>query len=413
MTTQTEQIPQAQEADMSKDPFITNSIHKIASDMVETAAKVKPGERVLLWYDPQGADLVAEMANRCIARGAYISFFERDLDADAALVPSMNEAEIAGHFRGQKDLIAGSDVILIVRGPVNPEAMKDVPPEKLKIYDEQYSIAHRPRITGEKRWTLFYWPIPYEAAKEGLSAGEYFRVVMEACNQPWKEIAQAQTRLISRLDAGKRLELSANPLDPDPRKRTRVSMSIEGMTFCNSTIDLNYPGSEVFSAPVKDSVNGQIYAPGEYLYGSKLMKNIFLKIENGRITEASADEGDEGLQEILNTSEATRYFGEIALGTNPGLSRRLFNALLNEKVGGSFHMAIGHCYEFDSYAAKPVRVNNGNTEDKTPVHWDLTILMHPSAGGGSVVLDGETIQENGRFLDPDLTILNPVFPETT
>ncbi len=197
-------------------------------------------------------------------------------------------------------------------------------------------------------------------------------------------------------------------------------MSIDGMTFCNSTIDLNYPGSEVFSAPVLHSVNGQIYAEGEYLKDGYLIKNIFLKIENGRIVEAHADSGNEELQAILNRDDqkpgfGSRFFGEVALGTNPGLTRRFFNSLLNEKVGGSFHMAIGHCYSYNEYDGQPVKVNNGNTEDKTSLHWDLTILMHrkpDGSGGGRVIVDGEIIQLDGKFLDPDLAILNPKLKKT-
>src|SRR4030042_7091542 len=138
------------------------------------------------------------------------------------------------------------------------------------------------------------------------------------------------------------------------------------------------------------------------------MKNIYLRIENGRIVEAYAEEGNDGLQALLNRDDkesgfGSRYFGECALGTNGGLLRRFFNPLLNEKVGGSFHMAIGSCYKITEYAGEPVNVNNGNTKDKTSLHWDLTILMHRRAdglGGGRVLVDGEEIQIDGRFLDP-------------
>lgn len=241
---------------------------------------------------------------------------------------------------------------------------------------------------------------------------------MEACNQPWESIKAAQAKLKAKLDKGKKLQIIADGENPDPTKRTNVWMSIDEMTFANSTIDRNYPGSEVFSAPVLESVNGQIYADGEYLYDGQLMKNIHLFVENGRISEKSyAEENNEGFQKILSNENikpgevgGARYFGEIALGTNPGLTRRFFNTLLNEKVGGSFHMALGHCYTFEEYDGEPVHVNNGNIPEKTPNHWDLTILMHrkpDGTGGGKVILDDEVIQRDGKFEDPDLAILNP------
>jgi len=263
---------------------------------------------------------------------------------------------------------------------------------------------------GGVDWCLFVWPTEYEAKKEGLSQEEYTRMYFEACNQPWERIKEAQVILKDKLDKGKELKLIANEGDEDERKRTHLTMSIEDMTFGNSTIDRNYPGSEVFSAPVLESVNGQIYAEGEYLYDGHLMKDVYLRIEDGKIIEARAEEGNDGLQAILKQGEGARYFGEIGFGTNPGLTRRFFNDLLNEKVGGSFHMAIGQCYEYTEYAGEPVNVNNGNTKDRTPVHWDLTILMHRNeddSGGGKIILDGEMIQEDGIFYDPRLAILNP------
>ncbi len=280
------------------------------------------------------------------------------------------------------------------------------------LYRNRYAEVHKRRIEGSVRWNAFLWPTQYEANKERLPYDEYFRTYMEACNQPWESIKKAQDKLKKKLDRGKYLRLVADEDNPDQRKRTNLVMSIEGMTFVNSTILRNYPGSEVFSAPVLDSVNGQIYAEGEYIYDGRLMKNIFFKVEKGVIIEAKAEKGDEGLQEILSRGVGARKFGEVALGTNPGLTRRFFNELLNEKVSGSFHMAIGHCYEYDQYDGEPVHVNNGNSRDKTPNHWDLTILMHrkpDGSGGGKVILDGELIQEDGKFKDKELAILNPKF----
>ena len=137
------------------------------------------------------------------------------------------------------------------------------------------------------------------------------------------------------------------------------------------------------------------------------MRDIRFVIEDGKIVEAYAAENEAGLLRILSNGEGARYFGEVALGTNPGLTRRFFNPLLNEKVAGSFHMAEGHCYTHTEYDGKAVNVNNGNTDDRTTNHWDVTIQMTPQFGGGRVLVDGTLIQENGQFLDPRLAVLNP------
>lgn len=412
MVSQLEIRQQVESFEGAFEPAITQAIHNTARAMVETSLKVQAGQKVLIWFDGPGLPLVKEMYHACMAKGAQVSFHRRDYEADAVEIAQMTPDEIRAKFVEEKRLVDESDAILLVRNPENPLAMDTLPPELRSAYNQGRSEAHHRRLIdlkdGGVNWCLFIWPTQYEADKEGLSLPEYQKAYFEACNQPWEAIKKAQGKLKEKLDRANRITLIANENEKDPMKRTHLSMSIEGMTFINSSIEKNYPGSEVFSAPVIDSVEGQVYADGEYIYDGHLMKNIYLKFEKGQVVEARAEEGNVGLQEILAQGKGARYLGEIALGTNPGLRRRFFNDLLNEKVGGSFHIAVGHCYEYKEADGQPVNVNNGNLEgeppDKTPNHWDLTILMHK---GGRVILDEEVIQENGIFLDPELAVLNP------
>jgi len=387
--------------------FPHEAISNIAQAMVEISLKVQPGEKVLILYDPMGKQLVEEISKRCRERKTKLTFFERDIEYEVNLAMASSLAGLEDYFLKQKELIENSDAVFLIRGYENPEIFSKISPERDKIYSEKWNEAHKKRFDGSIRWSLICLPTRYEAKIEGIEYSHYFNEFFEACNQPWEKIKKAQVKLVEKLNKGKKLELIVNPNDPDNRKRTDLVMSIEGMTFINSTIDMNFPGSEVYSAPVLNSVNGQLYVPGKYLYDGKLMKDIYLKVKGGKIIEAFAKRGNKHLQEILSQGEGARYFGEVAFGTNPGLTRRFFNDLLNEKVGGSFHMAAGHCFEDKRFEGIKVNVNNGNTSDKTPVHWDLTLLMHPQFGGGKVILDGEVIQENGKFLDPELAILNP------
>lgn len=395
------------------DQSITTAIHNTARAMVEQSLKVQSGQKVLIWYDPPGLPMVKEMYNACMAHGAEVSFHMRDIEADAREIMNLTPEQIRERNAEEKRLVDEADAVLLVRNPENPLAMDNVPADLRAAYNQGRSEAHHRRLIdlkdGGVNWCLFLWPTQYEADKEGLSLPEYQKVYFEACNQPWGAIKIAQSKLKDRLDKAKTITLIANEDDDDPAKRTHLRMSIEDMTFINSTIEKNYPGSEVYSAPVIDSVEGQVYAAGEYIYDGHLMKNIYFRFEKGQIIEAIAEEGNEGLQEILSQGKGAKYLGEVALGTNPGLRRRFFNDLLNEKVGGSFHIAIGHCYEFKEADGQPVNVNNGNLEgeppDRTPNHWDLTILMHK--GGRIVLNDEEIIQENGIFLDPELAVLNP------
>lgn len=376
--------------------------HNIASQMVD-ATNITPDQRVLIWYDEPGLPLVSQLYSRCQAKGVKeINLFRRDLTTDVEVFSSLpdGDPQLATYFDEEARLIRESDTTLIVRAE-DPRIVMQIPPERKKMYADGYADAHRPRLAHEVAWNLFLFPTEFEAANEGIPYDEYLAEIIEACDQPWKAIEQAQQKLVDKLNAGRTLTLIANQHDEDPKKRTFVTMSIDGMTFVNSTTESNFPGSEVFSAPEKYSVNGQIYAAGNHVYKGYLMKDIFLRIENGKIVEAHADEGNEGLQDLLNRDEGARYFGEVALGTNPGM-RRLYtyNGLLREKFRGSFHMAAGSRYKDVTIGGVTAHVDNGN---ESKIHWDITV---PMIGDGMVIVDDEVIQENGDFLDPDFAILN-------
>jgi len=377
------------------------ALDKIATDLVELSAKVLENEKVLLYYDVDNTDLVTIVEEKCKNKKCNITHYTRNLEKEVEILSKLNDDEFLKYFELERKLLAETDNIITIRTCENPEILNTLSPEKHKLYTQIKKDIHKRRMDGSVKWTLIYWPTNYEAIKENLSFDKYFDSFVCSCNQPWEKIKKAQSFLADLLNKGKKLELYA--LD------THVTMSIDGMTFCNSTIICNYPGSEVFSAPVRDSVNGTIFAPGEYLYDGHVMTDLHIFIKDGRITEKSyAKINDKAFQGILNSSPNSRYFGEVAFGTNPGLTKRFFNGLLNEKVAGSFHMAIGECYtETKDEDGKKINLNNGNKN--TPIHWDITILMHSKYGGGKVVLDGKVISENGLFLAPELQILNPKF----
>jgi aminopeptidase len=401
-------------AQIERGADFNEAVEFLSHGIVEEAAKVQAGQKVLIWFDTPAIPLVKEVEKRCQEIGADVRFFMREYERDAESLTVLGEEEIKQMFDEEEALMNWAENVLILRNPEDPEALGHAPADKVKAYLNRYGQVHQRRVSGQVEWTLFYWPTEYEANLDGVSYDEYFRECVDGCKRPWEEVKAGQQVLKEKLDKGKVLEFHANEDDADPNKQTHITMSIEGMTFCNSTIGHNYPGSEVFSAPQINSVNGQIYAEGSYLYDGYLMRNIFLEVKNGRIIEAYAEEGNDGLQAILNRNDSepgfgSRYFGECAIGTNVGLLRRFFNPLLNEKVGGSFHMAIGSCYDIEMHDGEPVNVNNGNTDKKTSVHWDLTVLMKrkpDGTGGGRIVLDGVVIQIDGQFLDPALAVLN-------
>ncbi len=380
-------------------------VEKIASDWVNLSANVKPTDHVLIIYDVGGRQLAKEVARIASQKGARVYYHVRELEMDSVLFEYSNKRDIARYYSFLNSQIMQADVVFMIRAAKDPTVMENVSVDRMKEAQRAQQPIYSDYRVNHTNWQLIYWPTKAEAKLEELSFEEYVKLFFNACDQHWDEIKKAQEILTTMLDEGKTLTLIADPNNPNPKKRTHLEVGIEGMTFINSTIDNNYPGSEVFSAPEVDKVNGQFFAAGKRMLGSenKVIEDIFFKVKKGVIVEAKAKTLQEDLDEFLSRDEGAKRFGEIAFGTNPGLRRRLFNGLLNEKVGGSFHITPGKAYEFTEHDGKPVKVFNGNISS---IHWDITIPMLPEYGGGEILLDGRSIQKNGKWIIPGLEALN-------
>ncbi|MGB1540247.1 MAG: aminopeptidase, partial [Rickettsiales bacterium] len=224
----------------------------------------------------------------------------------------------------------------------------------------------------------------------------YLQLFFELCDQPWEAVEEAQAQLIDEFDAAKELRIQNDD-------GTDLVLDIEGQTFANSVIKKNVPGSEIFSSPKREGVNGTWVANGKFLADGheEPIENMRFRFENGKVVEAHAEKNNEALQEVLGRDEGARYCGEIGIGTNPWLKQHVMNGLLVEKVGGTFHLALGACYNYETYDGKPVNVKNGN---KSGIHWDITTML--KGRGGKMYLDGKLIQEDGLFLAPQYRVFN-------
>jgi aminopeptidase len=383
------------------------AVEPIARAMVNISGAVRSGETVLVFYDHGGALLARRLARLSGDLGARVLYIQRDQALEAEVAATCNERDALRSSVLNDAAVQAADVVFMVRCATDADAFEHVPRDRMILWNrarETYLMNYRVNHT---RWVLIYWPTEKEAAEESLSYADYVDLFLNACHQPWDEIGAAQARLVDRLNAGSRLEIEANPRDPDLTRRTHLTMEIGPMRFVNSTIDRNFPGAEVFSSPVRDSVEGDLFAAGVYMYDGRRMEDIRLHVARGQIVSATARVGADELNAVLNTDPGARYFGEIAFGTNPGLRRRVMNGLLNEKVGGSFHITPGRAYSFTEYEGQPVVVDNGN---RSQIHWDIAVPMLPAYGGGSVRLDGRLVQLDGRFVDADLAVLNAGLP---
>jgi aminopeptidase len=194
----------------------------------------------------------------------------------------------------------------------------------------------------------------------------------------WREKAEEQGRLIERLERASEVRIVG--------PRTDLTLSIEGRRFLNGDGKHNMPCGEIFTGPVEDSANGEIYFGVPVAVAGREVSGVRFRFEEGRVVEASAEKGEEYLRSMLDADEGARYLGELGIGTNFGIPRATKNILFDEKLGGTVHLAIGRSYE-----------KTGGKNDSS-VHWDLICDLRE---GGELYADGELVQKDGSFPDYD------------
>ena len=271
--------------------------------------------------------------------------------------------------------------------------------DKKKTYDEAAYIFREWVLSGKIQSTLTMIPTQMDAQVDGLEYNQYLHDYFSMCNLDWKLIHDTQAKLIDKLNITKILRFTNND-------GTDLTMDIDGFTFCNSTTARNVPGSEVFSAPRRDSTNGTIVAKGKFAvkgFQNEVVENITLKFKNGYLEEYRADKGQHILEETVNKDEGSRYIGEIGIGTNPFWRTHVASILLAEKIGGSFHVALGDAYTMTKYMGTPVNVDNGN---RSHLHWDITTMLLGKEG--KIYADNEVIMDDGYWTMPELSVLNGV-----
>jgi aminopeptidase len=277
-----------------------------------------------------------------------------------------------------------------------PEPGLPPPPALASFVDAPRGLFHDRWRKGEIHLSLTFLPHPAAAQGEGMSYADYTTLFYEACSQPWDRIGAAQLHLIDELDAAKTLRFTNED-------GTDLSMSVDGFTFLHEVVGANVPGSETFSAPRRDSVEGVVVAKGRYCppHRQGIVEDIRLKFEKGRIVEHYARRGQDILDAMVTADGGARYIGEIGIGTNPGIGRQVADILLTEKIAGSFHIALGNAYTFKEWNGKKVHLDNGN---RSRIHWDITTML--KGRKGTISLDGREIMRDGRFIDPKYAVLN-------
>jgi len=360
---------------------------KLADVLVNYSVKAKPGENILIEAFGIDSVFVKELVKKVHAAGAHPFVQLRDHTVLRQLVMEGTEAQIqawADIDAYQMKLMQG---YIGVRGGANINEMSDIPADRMKLYNSIYSRqVHFDIRVKDTRWVVLRYPTPSMAQLAGMSTEAFEAFYFQVCTMDYSKMSRAMDALKALMDRTDRVRLVGPGTD--------LRFSIKGIGSVKCDGELNIPDGEVYSAPVRDSVNGVISFNTPTPHDGFTFENIRLEFENGKIVKATANDTAR-INDILDIDEGARYVGEFAIGVNPYIQHPMKDTLFDEKIDGSFHFTPGNCYD-DAY--------NGN---RSSLHWDIVNIQRPDYGGGEIWFDDVLIRKDGRFVVPELEQLNP------
>ena len=358
---------------------------KLARLLVDYSTELKKGDRALLDMIDVPDEFTVELIRAVRDSGATPLVEVRRTRVSRELLLEMNDRQAAlvrdlELFRMKK-----VQAYIAIRGADNMNENSDVPGKRVALYSRITRPVHDWRV-NRTRWCVLRWPTPSMAQAAGMSTEAFENLFFDVCTMDYAKMARAMVPLERRMKRANKVHLKAPGTD--------LTFSIKGIGAKMCKGDRNIPDGEVFSCPVKNSVNGVIQFNTPTIYSGTKFENVQLEFKNGKIIKATAN-NSKRLNEILNTDAGARYVGEFSLGFNPYILNPMCDILFDEKIAGSLHFTPGQAYE---------ECDNGN---RSAVHWDIVLIQRKDWGGGEVWFDGELIRKDGLFVPKDLKPLNP------
>ncbi len=360
---------------------------RLAELLVRYSCGLVAGEKVLIEAIDVPPVFTKTLIRAAAAAGAHpvVWLKSQTVLRELLLVADVPQLEIFAE--AEKAAMSRVDAYVGVRGNDNVSELSDVPADKIRLYESTWwgPVHHGIRVP-KTRWVVLRWPSPSMAQLAQTSTAAFEDFYFDVCTLDYARMARAAEPLRELLDATRRVRLVAPGTD--------LSFSVEGIPAVPCVGHRNIPDGEVFTAPVRESVEGTIQYNTPTLYQGVTHEDVRFVFERGRIAAATSSNTDH-LNQVLDTDEGARYVGEFAIGFNPHIRKPMKDILFDEKIAGSIHLTPGNAYDV---------AWNGN---RSQIHWDLVLRMEPANGGGEVFFDDRLVRKDGRFVLPELAGLNP------
>jgi len=359
----------------------------LAENLVNYSAKVQNGEKVLInCVGESPKPLVKAIIKEVQKVGADPFVNVVDPSIERLLAMEASDDHLALRLERDLNFMKKMDAYIGIRGASNVTEMADVPGDKMQEYSSKFMSPVADERVDNTKWVVLRYPNESMAQLANTSVEAFEEFYYQVCNLDYKKMSLAMDNLVELMNKTDKVRITGEGTD--------LSFSIKDLSAIKCDGEINIPDGEVFTAPVKDSVNGVISYNAPAVYQGFTYENIVLEFENGKIVKATANDTDR-INKVFDTDEGARYIGEFAIGVNPYILDPMKDTLFDEKIMGSFHFTPGAAYE---------EANNGNDSS---VHWDLVCIQRPEFGGGEIWFDGVLIRKDGIFVIPELEPLNP------
>lgn len=352
-------------------------ITRHAEILTNHCTDVEQGDNVVISATTESERLVQELYKIIGQKGAVPHAMYSDSEASRLYYENLDESDIteATHSRA---LWENTDVAISIRGGKNTKSTNSVDPEIRNTYSKENQEAREARL--DTRWVLTQHPTCGNAQEAEMSTREYADFVYDAVLEDWESVREHQEQLVEILEGSSEVQIISGD-------ETDLTMSIDGMIPENDYGNNNMPGGEVFTAPVKHTVNGTVLFDKPLLAHGREVNDVHLEFDDGEVVDYSASQNEEVIEKVLDTDEGARYLGELGIGMNRNIDQFTYNMLFDEKMGDTVHLALGRAYDRN--------VGEDREQNQSAIHMDMIIDM---AQDSRIIVDGETVQENGTFV---------------
>jgi aminopeptidase len=361
-------------------------IDRFARVLVDYSARIQPGDRVLIEATTAAEPLVRALYSRILEVGGHPQILFDFPDQMEIFLAQAGDAQLDFVPPFQKLAYETFESRIRVHSQTNPRALGGIDPARMgrrqKATSTILEAQMRRGATGEFKWVTTLFPTEGYAVEAGMSLRAYEDFVYRACHTNeadpvayWKKVEAEQAGIIKKIQGHDLVSLHGPNVD--------LSLSVKGRTFLNSCGTHNMPDGEIYTGPVEESVNGWVKFTYPAIYNGVAVEGVELTFTNGRVEQAKATKNEKYLFEMLESDAGSRFLGEFAIGTNFEINKFSGNILFDEKIGGSFHMALGAGYP------------ETGSKNKSVIHWDMICDMRTDA---EIVVDGAVMYRNGQFV---------------